>query len=154
MCSWLLPIILDTYYIEACQHQRFVRQFLEVYKKACFGSHPSGGSTLWNWVIMWQRVRTLNSSTLDHADFTYSTTHSRMDVRNHRSRSDRSWGDNTKIINSETSPLKFCDHRWLENVAMAELALEMWKKLKEYALIWLMQFRKCKSANHRRSHTP
>ena len=36
------------------------------------------------------------------------------------------------VSNSQVFPMKFCAHRWLENVPVAERALQLWTTLKVY----------------------
>ena len=40
--------------------------------------------------------------------------------------------DYTKLTSSSLFPLPFCGHRWVENLPVAERAIEVWPKLKEY----------------------
>ncbi|XP_035998777.1 uncharacterized protein LOC118564524 [Fundulus heteroclitus] len=40
--------------------------------------------------------------------------------------------DYTKHTGSSIFPLPFCGHRWVENLPVAERAIEVWPKLKEY----------------------
>jgi hypothetical protein len=40
--------------------------------------------------------------------------------------------DFTTVTKSQTFPLKFCNHRWVENAAVAERALHIWKNVKCY----------------------
>lgn len=40
--------------------------------------------------------------------------------------------DYTKISGSSVYPLKFCSHRWLENVPVAERALQVWPNVRKY----------------------
>ncbi|XP_070400940.1 uncharacterized protein [Nothobranchius furzeri] len=40
--------------------------------------------------------------------------------------------DFTKLTGSSLFPLPFCGHRWVENLPVAERAIEVWPKLKEY----------------------
>lgn len=40
--------------------------------------------------------------------------------------------DYTKLTGSSLFPLPFCGHRWVENLPVAERAIEVWPKLKEY----------------------
>ncbi|GBL82893.1 Disks large 1 [Araneus ventricosus] len=41
-------------------------------------------------------------------------------------------GDLMKLSSSEKFPLKFCCHRWLENVPCAERAIEIWRDICKY----------------------
>ncbi|XDV11176.1 hypothetical protein PO909_000186 [Leuciscus waleckii] len=40
--------------------------------------------------------------------------------------------DYTKLTGTSLFPLPFCGHRWVENLPVAERAIEVWPKLKEY----------------------
>ncbi|CAM4573936.1 unnamed protein product [Leuciscus chuanchicus] len=40
--------------------------------------------------------------------------------------------DYTKLTGTSLFPLPFCGHRWVENLPVAERAIEVWTKLKEY----------------------
>ena len=40
--------------------------------------------------------------------------------------------DYSKMTGSSVFPLKFCQHKWLENVSVAELALGIWPHIVKY----------------------